>query len=385
MKTNKISKVNEKIYSLVDRLNELSDYNPNDDFDTRERMICANIKVYDWLDEYDVLKVCKDLGIKKTKKVLKEFNEERLNSVYNHFCESEVSYLKEKYEGNCDVSDFEKIFRVGRYAFDSINKGENYNKESYTNPKLKYYIENYWDKALTFKTFDDFKNDVITSSGKEYEDWYKRSLIDKIEVWQYGRSGGWLSICNQDELEFDSLVEYELSWQCIDGLKDAYNSDDNYAFNQALLIDDWTAKDKPKLIKTLEGIIQTAEEKTDAVRYIIDQIEGSKKYFKECLLSQLEHEINEFITEYNDYNVQIKIVDDTIKTTLGVSVPLQEFKDAFSLVAPHIEKLQRKEKFTINKIVGKYKVEYAKRKKDDILIKAGCHRFSYNQIKQVIL
>ncbi len=382
MKTNSISKVNKKIYQLVNRLNELSEYNPRNYFNTREGMICANIKVYDWLDEDDVLKVCTDLGIKKTKKVLKEFNEDRLNDIRNHVLEYETDYIKERYETNCDVSDFNKIFIVGRYAFDSTIERT---KVLENRPELKYYIENYWDKALTFKTFEDFKNDVTTNSGKEYEDWYKRSLIDKIEVWQYGRSGGWLSICNQDELNFEDIFDKEFSYGFWGRLYDAYNSDDNYAFNQALSEDAYTSENKPKLIKTLEGIIADVEEKIDAVRYIIDQIEGSKKYFKECLLQQLEHEIRDFITENNDYNVQIKIVDDTIKTTLGVSVPLQEFKNTFNLVAPHIEKLQRKEKFTINKKVGKYNVEYAKRKKDDVLIKAGCHRFSYNQIKQVVL
>ena len=154
----KISKINEKIYSLFSTLEDLQENNT--DFETREGKIVANIKVYEWIDEDDVLKEVERLNLNEDarQQVIEEFNENRLYSIHSHTCEDQVSYLKEKYETNCDISDFDKIFRV----YNCANNTEGKNIEYYLeNTKNEYYLKYYWEKAKKHKTLTSFKNSII--------------------------------------------------------------------------------------------------------------------------------------------------------------------------------------------------------------------------------
>lgn len=380
---NQISKINEEIYSLLQRVDELENYNPNNDFDTREGKIVANIKVYEWLDEDDAIKICEKLNLDKTD-VLEEFNENRLNSIYHHQCEDEVTFLKEQYEGNCDLIDYSKIFNV--YHLTSIYSSKEEAIES--RPSLSYYINTYFDRAKKFKTYNSYKKAIIKENKEEYEEHYRRSLFD-FECWQYGRSGGWLSLFDESELNF----EYEgIYWSEKDELEAAYNNDDNKAFNEVLENLDYKGsgntyslrKHKLGLIKELKEFISEVEEKISVAEYFVERIEDAKKYFKENLLYRLEEEIAAFVSEHKDTNVEIQISDDRVNTTLGVSVPLKEFVLTFNDVCPSIENLNQGEKLKIGRKVGNYYVEYAHKKDEDVVVKAGCHRFSFNQIKETI-
>ena len=71
-------------------------------------------------------------------------------------------------------------------------------------------------------------------------------------------------------------------------------------------------------------------------------------------------------------------------TSLGVKVKLIDFKTAFLKVSNIFNSLKTDEKKPIKLNVAGYFVEYAKRIEDDILIKAGCHKFSLNNINSVI-
>jgi hypothetical protein len=383
MKT--ISKINEKIYSLVSDIYFLDD--ATHDFNTREGKICANIRVSGWIDEDDVLKICEDknLSKKQTKKVLKEFNEDRLNNVYNHVCEDGVRNLKEQYEGNCDLSDYNKIFKVWQYSNNKENNNKEYFLESEYYKNQKYYINQYFDAAKKFKTQKSWNAHIIKNNEIEFKEFSKRAQIDKFEVWQYGRSGGWLSICDEDEAQ-SNILEDNYSYYIYDELKDCYNDDNNQAFNNVL--NDYLSREtKNDFIKNLETLLNQQNEKTEAIEQIIEDIEGQTKYFKENLLNELDYEIGEFVsTEFsvNKTNVKISIVEDKVKTSLGVTVDKEEFINAFTLALPKINKLERKEKLSIKKQVGNYFVEYAKKTKNDIIIKAGCHRFSFNNIIEVL-
>jgi F0F1-type ATP synthase membrane subunit b/b' len=254
-----------------------------------------------------------------------------------------------------------------------------YDKEFYLThyPKEQYYLNAYWDKAKKFKTFQAFKKHIIDSDTISYNEWLKRAKID-FKCWQFGRSGGWFSICEESDLENDILVD-QYGYSFYDEI---VNAEDNNEFN--IVVKDYS-DDKKQLLKDLRGHLQDYNEKVEAIQSVINDIEDSKKFFKETLLQQLEYEIDDFVGEnLKQSNVTIKIEEDKVKTSLGVSVVLGEFKDIFNLLSPQIENLKRKEKLTIGKRVGNYTVEYAKRKKDDVIIKAGCHRFSFNQIKQVM-
>lgn len=381
MKT--ISKINEKIFSLVSELNDLE--NQDHDFNTRGNKIVANIKVYDWIDNDDVLKICQDQNYskKQTKKVCKEFNDDRLINVHNHVCEDLVSNLKDQYESNCDISNFTTIFKTWARAnnTDWITKDfylENYKKDNY-------YINKYWDESKKFASQKSWNQKIIRENKIEFLEFEKRNRIDKFEVWQFGRSGGWLSICDESEATCESLSDNYSSY-IFDELNDAYNTGDNNQFN-SVLGDYLDRETKNEFLKTLKSYLQDHKNKIEAITSIIDDIESSKKYFKENLLDQLNYEITEFASSefsMQKTNVTIQINDNKIKTSLGVTVDENEFKNAFFAALPEINKLPVKAKLSIKKQVGNYFVEFAKRTKNDVIIKAGCHRFSLNNILEVL-
>jgi hypothetical protein len=380
MKT--ISKTNEAIFSLVSTANDIQD--EKHDFNTREGLICANIKVYHWLDNDDVISVCdtQNYSKKQRKAILKEFNENRLNNVYNHVCEQEITFIQEQYQGNCDISNYDEIFKVW-YRATSIT----HDKEFYLNlyPQSKYYIQVFWDEAKKFDSYDLWKNHIIKANQREYKEYQKRNRINKYEMYQYGRSGGWLSICKESEIESEILAD-NYSYYIFDELEECYNAQDNHGFNQVINQYLDRGETKRDFVKNLKSLIRDHRLKVQTIAEIVSDIEASKSGFKSCLLSQLEHEIGEFLeTEFNyNSNVTIQLIDGKVKTSLGVTVNENEFKTALIEALPSLMKLKRKKKFRIHKRVGNYFVEYAKKYKKDTIIKAGCHRFSLNNIAEVL-
>ena len=176
-----ISKINEELFNLLTTIEELTENEKHKDFDTRESKICANIKVYDYLSTNDLESVLKDKQLTPYQQslVLEEFDENRLNSIYNHVCESEVNCLKEQYEENCDLSNWGAIFRVYKKA----NNKEGNDKAFYIErfKEDSWYIERYWETAKQFKTFEEYQKSVIKNDEIGYNEWIKRYYITKFE------------------------------------------------------------------------------------------------------------------------------------------------------------------------------------------------------------
>ncbi len=78
--------------------------------------------------------------------------------------------------------------------------------------KMRFYVDYYrkeFDKFRKRKhnTHADYLAYIRKNNSFDYEESERLSLISP-EVWQYGRSGGWLSVCNRDILEncsFDGI------------------------------------------------------------------------------------------------------------------------------------------------------------------------------------
>ncbi len=380
---NQISKINEKIYHLFTELENIQDI--NHDFDTRDGKIVANIKVYDWLDSDDVqnkIDLYPNLSDAQKEVIKEEFNEDRLNSIYNHTCETEVDYLKDKYESNVDLTDYEKVFKTYYRAHNGEGRTKDFYLELY--PKHAFYTNEYWDICAKFKTIELFRAHIKKQDGACYQEWEKRNKIDKFECWQYGRSGGWFSICDEDETKDCALENY--GYWIIDELTKAYNKDDNKAFNIAL---QEAEINKKTIVSELEGYLKRHNDKIEAIQCIVDDIEGSTKYFKESLIDRLEMEIDTFVSEELEGvnllpNCTIKIEKDLIKTSKGVTVYLSEFKTNLSILLPKFQKMVKDEVLKIDKKVGDYLVEYATKTENDIIVKAGCHKFSLNNILQTV-
>ena len=377
MKTiNKLSKVNETIKYLLDEVNTIEEYEARNDFNTRDGKIVSNIKVYEWIDEDDVKDVIQNENLEQLQEsILEEFNSERLINIKHHVSETEISHLKERFEENVDLNNYEKqAILYGTY------KAGNITPEDRFTTKYKYYIESFEAfKKRKNNTQKDYLTHLIKQDPQGYKELKRRQLIN-FECWQYGRSGGWFSICDADELENCESDFFNL-------IDDLDNTEDNNEFNEILRDHNYFSEDKRQLIKDIEEFINEWNERKEAIQHYVKEVEESTKYFKSILKEQLSYEIDTFIQEdlnFENSNCKISIEDNKVKTTLGVSVNLEEFKTAFNNVIHIFKNLKQGEKAPIKKHVGGYFVEYAKKVESDILIKAGCHKFSLNNINKVL-
>ena len=374
-----LSKINEQIKEVLNSINEFSEKDLNQTFDTREGYIVANIKVYDWLDNEDVWAIIQSSSLQANEaQILEEFTDERLSNIYNHVCETEVRYLKDVYEKNMDILDFKKILSIYAYAhkFETLQDVLNENINASTS--FKYYLENYFNIAKKHKTYKGYVNYIKKKNLAEFNEFYKRDLIN-FECWQFGRSGGWFSICKESELKKDYLYNY-LGYPAHDLLNECNNDVFNNILNDSLLNYKET---KSQFLSRIKQELKEVQSLFNAVEQIIKDIESNKKYFKDSLASQLEYEIQEFCSEnlnIENTNVSISLAGEIVKTSLGVTVEAKEFKTNLIEVLKELRENSELEELPINRKVGNYFVEYARKIEGDYLIKAGCHRFSLNNI-----
>ena len=364
-----MNKTNEQIIALINRGDEIADYEAIEDFNIRERKICANIRVSGWIDADEVFEIEKKNNWGHlSAEIEEEFGEDRINGIYSHACEDGVSNLKEQYEGNCDLDNYQAILDVWHKSHNDYGR----TKEDYLKDN-GYYIEMYWDDSLKCKTYQEWEKQVKAMAG--YSEWEKRSRISEFECWQYGRSGGWFSLCDKNELEKGvSPIEDSYGWHLIGALKDAKTDKEiNAAFVEHGIT-------KKEFISTSKMLIADFDNKVAALTEIINDIEEQCSNFKADLLYRLEEEMREFVFSFGqmEQNATVSIDGELVKTSLGASVPKEEFMDAWIQLQPILAKLTETTK--INKRVGNYVVERAERVGDDVIIKAGCHKLSYNNI-----
>ena len=370
MKT--ISKINEQIFSLLERANEINSFDASNDFDTREGYICGNIKVYEWLDRSDVEEHIKTLNLTEEEKenLLNEFDEDRLNSIYYHTCENEVSYFKD-FVGLCATTNFNKVWR----AFNTI-------KDNFCSIELKYYYN--YIEGHENKTFKEFQKYFISKNEKDFQEYCILSQFDTKNVWQFGRSGGWLSFAECNEVE--NFCEDEANMYYY--LESAYNEGNNKEFNEILKDYMYRYETKKDLIKRIEDAILCFDEKIEAVNWMLKHIEDEVKGFKENLLHQLGHEIEMYIDmefqalemtarkfeagQTSSVNTIIEITKDRVKTNLGVTVPLDAAKQLYNAILKGAN--------VIGQYIGPFKVNEVLKRNENTFVKIGCHVFHVNSV-----
>jgi hypothetical protein len=374
---NQISKANEQLFSLLSRANEINDYEVSSEYDTREKYICANIKVYECLNDDDVLKLIPTGTSEDNKQdILTEFTSNRLNGIYEHVCNTEVEYLKD-FVGGCAHTNFNNAKR----AF-------NENLQSECSLKLKFYHEHFKTQFEQFKTLPLFIQYLETTFTNEYKEFYYLQMLDSKNVWQFGRSGGWLSIAESTDLENFCEDSANLFYQ----LKDFYYADDNKQFNEALKDYSYSYENleqtRKRLISETENEINCWNEKKEAIDWIISYIEEAKKAFKDSLRSQLEFEIDNFINdnfsidnkidsylngETNILNSIALIEHDTIKTNLGAKVTFEQAIKAIEDIKAGLNVIGQK--------VGVFTIEKIVTKNNKTFVKIGCHVFNLEDIE----
>ena len=370
---NQISKANEKFYSLLQKAIEIND-DPLNEYDTREGYICANIKVYDWLSTSEVEEHIKTLNLtpEEREQLEEEFDEERLNSIYYHTCENEVSYFKE-FIGGCATTNFNKVKR----AFTIVKNNEPHPIE------LKHYFTSHEKQIEQYNTIEEFIKYLESEHEQEYNEFYHLQNLDSKNIWQFGRSGGWLSVAKKEELENFCQDAANLHWY----LEKAYNSDDNKQFNEILMDHAYrcttVAEAREELTKNIQNEIESFEERKASIDWALNKIENDKKYFKENLISQLEHEIDSFIDQEFNIDIQIRnflsgntnalnfikeIEGEKIVTNFGAKVLI---KDAIQFINAIKNKVN-----VIGQKIGPYTINKVLIEQSKTFVKIGCHVFN---------
>lgn len=393
MKTKKpLSKINQTIVDLYNRVEEIMDYDAWGDFHTREGKIVACIKAYQWLDEDDVEKCIKDrhLSDETEHEIRDEFDSDRLSNIYWHCCELFVTSYKDELEGRVHLDDLNMQAAAYRHFFNHCEDDGKWpeGNQFYQFPeRLAFYQKHYLESYQKFykrkkNTPENYLAYIRKQNKWNYEETKRLDLINP-EVWQYGRSGGWLSVCSTDTL--NNWRYYDYSYDAVD----LYGVDlsDNDELNNALREQEYTSKNKHKLIHDMKAFIREWEATFAAVNHYVDAIEASVETFKDdYLIQELIHEIDEFLAfNTTGPNCSIQVEGDNIRTTLGVVVPVDEFKKAFKTFMQLLHEHEINEKFDFITTVGNYTTEYAIKGEDDTIIKAGCHKFSFNQVKKALV
>jgi hypothetical protein len=345
-----LSKINQRILAACQELYDLVNYDHVSDFDERDGHLVANIKMRNWLRDSDIENAMFLAGVtqEKREEVEEEFDDERLQGIMEHCGQWEIECFKEEFGSKSQMEE-----RNGTYPYSK-------------------FAEAVW---------------LIDGESKD--------------VWQFGRSGGWLSFAKKDILEFSYNENDETI--CADEFCDKLIDWENGEFNEEIerhlyrniykknkqggqkrvTLDTYRAK--LELIGRLEMAAQDIRDKVEACEVIVEWIKDCAKNFIVTCQEQLNHEVSEFWEEIKEEgtligiksNASIRIEGDVIKTSLGASVPLEEAKRVFysiEFVGDFI---------SIGKEVGKFKVENARRFGEDWLIKAGCHKLLLSQVKTI--
>lgn len=342
----KISKINQELEKACNELNDLiKDH--SEDFDTRGGYLVANIKNYQWLDEDDVLAAMakNKVPASRTEEFLEEFNDDRLYGILNHCAEWEIEYFKEDFGSKDMLSERGEDTNFGRFAaaVDMING-------------------------------------------------------DKGDVWQFGRSGGWLSYAQKSILDIeenydDQTIVASNFWGESNRFKKNQDYNDFFSYYLDYAVYNGRAtrtvhQAKKELISQINATILEITGKIEACQTIEKWIGEIKDGFIEVCREQLNHEVGEFWEEIKTENeagdpvlitgnATLRIEGELLKTSKGASVPINEAKILFQSLNFTGDVIQ------INKQLGSYKVERAQRYGDDWIIKAGCHKIALSELKRL--
>jgi hypothetical protein len=206
-----------KFKELRKKTIELSDFDINKEFNTRDGYIVANIKVYDYLNDKDLDKLIEKHNLTKYKDVIKKkFDEDIYAKIDDSVRTREIEYLREKYEDLVDITRKD-------------------------NP----------------------------------EEHAKRTCVT-IDCYILGRSGGWFSICKTDELEYITdiysdynLIDYDATEKGLKLLKDDFDPIEDYFKEIEDYIHDWEFK-----VTSVKSIVKDIEDsKKHFKQMLIDELE----------------------------------------------------------------------------------------------------------------
>ncbi len=373
-------KLKDKIIKLSEKMDNAFEY--LEDLDTRSGYVCFNIKNHEFLSEDDLMTVLLDIGIDKPmiEDIGNEFNNERLWNIWHHTAEHEISWFREWIDG-CAYNSYGYIY------------------EKYVKPIQE-------DGSLSNQEKDEKIKEVWSQWENDSKCLDLLSKFDSKDVWQFGRSGGWLSLFKRSEI--NAHEENVLYTQDIASL-----IDDNYGLTNKKLID--IIDDEIGINElTMTELYSTICSESDGLFEFVEAVKFVEQHIKDCLQgfhSQCLEILREEVVQYVDQegiiiNVKNISVDkewisgvkkhtnsllalvrydknkDVIETSKGLSFSsdkfIKEFKNIGGFITEGVDI-----KFNNHKIFDKFYLSRIKCVNDDYLIKAGCHNMLYSNINNI--
>lgn len=298
-----------------------------DNIDRREGYACLNIKIYkSWKWKQDINEYFEQNPAAPDiqERVRQEFTEERINGLINHVHSFEVDYFKDW---------------IGQATY---NKGEHeYNL-----------LQNF-----------DFK-----------------------DVYQFGRSGGWISFAKYADLESYKEDEYlSMSEFC-----QQYKPEQT----RSAIIEAWKEicsyflpehEQLTKIAAELQHYTKHLNDYKEALNFVINHVKDSKENITEAYSDQLYYEIDEFLDTYcidiadrikRGYQHPAKIEGGKLYTTEGAAVPLQEIHSLINAIEAGQDVTGRK--------AGAFIIMSHQEHEGKNYYQIGCHFMQLEEIKNFV-
>jgi len=391
----KSGKVVDRILSFPDFVADYRYWYDSQKF--RDGYLVGNGRVYQWINEDDVMKMCTELALtgRQTIAVRGEFDNDRLNSIWGHCCEMESDAYAD-WMGGCAYDDYRERARLyGRYLRlqeESCTVCELESEGRTHLGKVSYYSRMAWN----FKKFEEFR--IKGMSQQDVMKYYEKHHSEEIKQLGYLKT---LGLSGKDAYGGKYPTITEEGTACIhedddiltlvERIESAANELTNKKFYDELLgrNDRWQEWDSVKeVLNLINDCKERMNEMRDAVEFVHEYINGVTKNFKEILLDRLEQEIREFVA--NEYSIDERVQQGLAKINTFVAVDSDEVVTDLHAHAPTSRVKEVIELFKQGHNVEGYKIgSYTINRIFEIdgehYFKVGCHLFKLSDVESKLV
>ena len=350
--------------------------------------IAFNCKVYGVFDVDDLRELIRDmkLSFRQTREVLQEFDSnERLENIFNHQLQRESDGFKDLVAGSCYVSKAYVQKLISKYSatYPSL--------EPIAYPDLRKELK----KVRTLRGGQDkiaafFKESTIG--------WEHTLLVNSKEVFQFGRSGGWMALAEAGDFEeYSGRIDWCLKNRYQEKADGVYFlREDGETRNEAL--QDVTGDCDPEsIIAHCQAILFFLREGKERVKHL-----NGKQFLRGMVLDEVRDCLSQMsrtftIAEelkfiegkaniYTNMNSQSMVRKSSrhigmIETSQGVKVPISE---GISLYEELTEVVAGRKPVLESKSIGGFHIESFSPVNNDWILKAGCHKISFGHLQRAI-
>ena len=387
-------KFGKNVEKVLDFLSFVDDYNSwYSGLTKREGNIVGNGRVPYWLDSCDVDRICKRLELtpRQTIAIAEEFDEDRLNGIYDHCCEMESNWYVD-WRGGCAYTDHYKVATTYR-SWLRFNSAEcescevYYNEHRKRNGTVSYTVVGSMD--YYHKKFIEYREQGHTfqSLWNEFQKEHKEEIKMLGHLQLLGLDTKHILGGKYPVIAKTSVIDLADSDEVNDFIGTVDDRlDTNKEFFKNIKENVWsyyhTFDSVKDIIEFVDSKTQEMREMREAVEFVVEYIDDVRKGFKSTLTEQLEHEISEFIC--NEHSVEerveqglakinhVEIGTEDIVTDMHASVPIIAAK---SIIVRH-----NNGESVVGEFVGQYKINKVFAVNGETYFKIGCHLLKLSEV-----